>query len=187
VKVAIDYGLKIEMIQNDQPNFLFYSKDKLMNGAYLFKSFVDELFELKSQKVNGAKQILNTLWGGLTEKNHFNHTYDPNEKMNINDCNISRISYGNKLSIKCTYYDKPQFKTNWARIKPYILAYAREQMFYRFRSMESDIVYLHTDGFLMKDGHPEMFLSDKLGGLKYEGTSDVNIIGFNKKNKTPII
>ena len=71
VKVAIDYGLKIEMIQNDQPNFLFYSKDKLMNGAYLFKSFVDELFELKSQKVNGAKQILNTLWGGLTEKKSF--------------------------------------------------------------------------------------------------------------------
>ena len=181
IKVAIDYGLKIEMIQNGQPNFLYYSKDKLMNGAYLFKSFVDELFELKSQKVDGAKQILNTLWGGLTEKNHFDHTSDPNEEMNINDCNISKISYGNKLSIKCTYYDKPQFKTNWARIKPYILAYAREQMFYRFRSMESDIVYLHTDGFLMKDGHPEMFLSDKLGGLKYEGSFDVNIVGFNKK------
>jgi hypothetical protein len=181
VKVAVDYGLKIEMIQNGQPNFLYYSKDKLMNGAYLFKSFVDELFELKSQKVDGAKQILNTLWGGLTEKNYFDHTYDPNEEMHINDCNISKISYGNKLNIKCTYFNKPQFKTNWARIKPVILAYAREQMFYRFRSMESDIVYLHTDGFLMKDGHPEMFLSDKLGGLKYEGAFDVNIVGFNKK------
>ena len=33
VKVAIDYGLKIEMIQNNQPNFLYYSKDKIINGA----------------------------------------------------------------------------------------------------------------------------------------------------------
>ena len=60
-------------------------------------------------------------------------------------------------------------------------------MFYRFRSLESDIVYLHTDGFLMKYGHPEMFLSDTLGGLKYEGSFDVNIVGFNKKNKSKII
>jgi len=71
-------------------------------------------------------------------------------------------------------------------MKPFLLAYAREQMFYKFRKFESDIVYLHTDGFLLKDGTHEMFLSDKLGGLKYEGEYNVDIVGFNKKNKNKI-
>ena len=187
VKVAIDYGLKIELIQNGQPNFLYYSKDKLINGAYLFKSFVDELYELKCQKVVGAKQILNTLWGGLCETNHSNHNYDHNEEKHIDGSDITRINFGDRLQIRCSYFDKPQFKTNWARIKPMILSYARELLFYKFRKYEEDIVYIHTDGVLLKDGPHELFLSDKLGGLKHEGTFDVNIVGFNKKNKSKII
>ena len=186
IKVAIDYGLKIELIQDKQPNFLYYSKDKLMNGAYLFKDFVDELYDLKCQKVNGAKDILNTLWGGLCETDHVHKSYDCNVEKHFNKANITRINFGSRLNIRCTYYDKPQFKTNWARIKPFILAYAREQMFYKFRKFESDIVYLHTDGFLLKGESHDMFLSDKLGGLKHEGSFNVNIIGFNKKNKTSI-
>jgi len=186
IKVAIDYGFKIELIHDNQPNFLYYCQDKLMNGAYLFKDFVEELYELKNQKVNGAKDILNTLWGGLCETDHVHKSYDCNDEKHINSANITRINFGNRINIRCTYYDKPQFKTNWARMKPFLLAYAREQMFYKFRKFESDIVYLHTDGFLLKDGTHEMFLSDKLGGLKYEGEYNVDIVGFNKKNKSKI-
>ena len=57
--VAIQYGLKIEMILDGKPNALIYSKDKLMNGAYLFKTYIDELYELKQQKVKGSKDLLN--------------------------------------------------------------------------------------------------------------------------------
>ena len=187
VKVAIDYGLKIEMIQNNQPNFLHYSKDKIINGAYLFKSFVDELYELKLQKVKGAKQILNVLLGGLCETNHTNHNYDHNDEMHINGSEITNINFDGRMKIRCSYFDKPQFKTNWARIKPFVIAYGRELLYYKFRKYEDDIVYVHTDGILLKDGPHEIFLSDKLGGLKHEGTFDVNIVDFNKKNKTPII
>ena len=86
---------------NGQPNFLFYSKDKLMNGAYLFKNFVDELYELKQQKVNGAKDILNTLWGGLTETMHYNHSIETYKETHIDDANITRINCDDKINIRC--------------------------------------------------------------------------------------
>ena len=184
IKVAIKYGLKIEMIMNGQPNILFYSKDKLMNGAYLFKNFVDELYELKQQKVNGAKDILNTLWGALSETNHFNHSIETDVETHIDDANITRINCDDTIKIRCTYYNKKEFKTNWGRIKPFVLSYARCQMFWSFQQFEKYIVYMHTDGFLLKDGSHDLKLSDALGGLKLEGVFNVNIIGFNKKNKT---
>ena len=43
---------------------------------------------------------------------------------------------------------------------------------------------MHTDGMSFRDGSHDIKLSDALGGLKLEGVYDVNIIGFNKKNKT---
>ena len=43
--MAIDYGLSIELIQDNKPNFLHYSKDKLMNGAFLFTNYVEELYK----------------------------------------------------------------------------------------------------------------------------------------------
>ena len=107
--------------------------------------------------------------------------------MHINGSEITNINFDGRMKIKCSYFDKPQFKTNWARIKPFVIAYGRELLYYKFRKYEDDIVYVHTDGVLLKDGPHEIFLSDKLGGLKHEGTFDVNIVGFNKKNKTPII
>ena len=57
-------------------------------------------------------------------------------------------------------------------------------MFWSFQQFEKYIVYMHTDGMSFRDGSHDIKLSDALGGLKFEGVYDVNIIGFNKKNKT---
>ena len=39
-----------------------------MNGAFLFKNYVEELYKLKSES-KMAKLLLNILWGALCEKN----------------------------------------------------------------------------------------------------------------------
>ncbi len=66
VAVALSYGLKLDLL--DGVNFLYYPKEAMMAGSYLFKKYVDDLYDLKSQKVKGAKLLLNILWGALTEK-----------------------------------------------------------------------------------------------------------------------
>ena len=38
-----------------------------MDGAFLFNKYVDELYELKMKGIQGAKEILNILWGALCE------------------------------------------------------------------------------------------------------------------------
>ena len=122
--------------------------------------------------------------GALSETNHFNHAIETDVETHIDDAKITRINCDDKINIRCTYYNKKEFKTNWGRIKPFVLSYARCQMFWSFQQFEKYIVYMHTDGMSFRDGSHDIKLSDALGGLKFEGVYDVNIIGFNKKNKT---
>ena len=61
ILVARDYGFTIELIQDGQPNFLYYSKDCLISGSTLFKKYVETLYSLKQNKVKGAKLLLNIL------------------------------------------------------------------------------------------------------------------------------
>jgi hypothetical protein len=184
--VAIKYGLKIEMILDGKPNALIYSKDKLMNGAYLFKTYIDELYELKQQKVKGSKDLLNVLWGALTESTYYYHDVKQEEECKVDDARITRINVDSKIRIQCIYHKKKQFKTAWGRIKPFVLAYARSRMFFSFRKFEPLVIRMHTDSLVMKEKNDELKTGPELGNLKYEGMFQVDITGLNKTNKRKI-
>ena len=66
-------NLNIELIIDSKPNFLYYSPDKLIKFGEVFKPFVDIMFKLKEEKVPKAKEILNILWGGLSEVDKRKH------------------------------------------------------------------------------------------------------------------
>jgi len=91
-------------------NALIYTKDKLMNGAYLFKTYIDESYELKQQKVKGSKDLLNILWGALVESEYYNHFIEQEEKCKVDDARITRIIVDNKIRIKCIYRKKNNLK-----------------------------------------------------------------------------
>ena len=44
--------LKINLIVDNQPNFLHYSRDKLLTGTELFGQYINELFELKNRSID---------------------------------------------------------------------------------------------------------------------------------------
>jgi hypothetical protein len=83
--------------------------------------------------------------------------------------------------------NEQQFRTNYGRIKPFLLAFARNQFYFSFRKWEDLIVRMHTDSLYLTevptDMHPP---SDKLGCLKSEGKYKVEISGLNKVSKTKI-
>lgn len=183
IDAAQEAGFKISMIQDGKPNFLYYSKDKLMNGAFLFKRYVEEMYELKKQGVNGAKDLLNILWGALGETNHYKFNATSDKELEINDAEIKHINSDSQIRIKCIFYNAKHYKTNYARIKPFILAYGRKMLFFKYRKYESLVVRIHTDGFYLTEKPDDIALGDKLGELKYEGLKDVSIKSLNKIKK----
>ncbi len=180
VKHALEYGLTVELIQDDQPNFLYYSKDKIVNGAYMFKNYINELFDLKTKKIEGAKLLLNILWGALCQKNSYKHIKRCDEPFELNDCELVGLAYdGRNIITESIPYHEAYYETNYARIKPFIISYGRYYCYHKFRAIEDDIIRVHTDGVMTKKA-VEMEESDKLGGIKYEYYKQVEITGLNK-------
>ena len=135
---------------------------------------------MKKEGVVGAKDLLNILWGGLCESNFYKYNVEGDQEIHINDADIKHISSDSKVRIKCLYYDVKQYKTNYARIKPFILAYGRKQLMKGYIKYESRIIRIHTDGFYLAEQPDDISTGDKLGYLKYEGPKQVNITRLNK-------
>ncbi len=178
INQALDYGLSIELIQDGQPNFLYYSKDKLMNGAFLFKNYMDELYRLKP-KSKMAKSLLNYLWGALTQKNMVKFINNSVDELNLEDCEMAELNFtGYSFHINIVNYGDDYYKTNYARIKPFILSYGRNHCYKSFKEYEDEIIRVHTDGIYCKT-HKDIH-SENIGGVKVEKMTNVNITGLNK-------
>ena len=171
----------MELIQDGKPNFLYYSKDKLSNGAFLFKHYMGELYALKERKVKGSKDILTILWGALCEKRVKKRKASYDEEVHIDDAKMLSIyTTDTKLHFRFQSYEHGLYMTKFARIGPFVLAYGRDRLFHSFQKYEDDIVRIHTDGFYMTRQPEDIMTGTALGHLKYEGLKHVNIRGLNK-------
>ena len=177
IKQAKELNLKVELIEDEQPNFLYYSRDKLITGSEIFKQYVELLFELKNKGKKGikkSKQILNILWGSLCEGNTKTQYINNNDDKIINiDGNIKILKIkpfnDNETIIEYVNNDK-QFKSNYARMKPFILAKGRNALYNLIKNEINNIVWFHTDGFICRS-KLNINIGDGLGCLKYEGYS----------------
>ena len=163
-------NLKIELINDNEPNYLYYSPDKLISFEEVFKPYVMYLFNLKNQGANKAKDILNRLWGRLGEYDR-SKKYDEKE-ININeDEEITELRPCNKNEnvnlIKTNKINKP-YKTNYARLIPFLKAMDRKKMSEHMFEYRNNIHQILTDGFLC-DKLIHSKIDVKLGELKYEG------------------
>ena len=163
-------NLKMNLIIDDEPNFLYYSRDKLITFEEVFKPYVMYLFNLKDKGANLAKDILNRLWGKLGEYDR-TKKYDDKE-ININDDEeIIELRPCNKNEginlIKTNKINKP-YKTNYARLIPFLKSMDRKKMSEQMFDHRANIHQILTDGFL-SDKLIHTNTDVKLGELKYEG------------------
>ena len=82
---AKELNYKIDLIIDDKPNFLYYSRDKFLTGSEIFGEFIDILYPLKEKKISGAKRILNCLWGAISQKDKKKKTINNDDVYNIPD------------------------------------------------------------------------------------------------------
>jgi hypothetical protein len=168
-------GLEIILIIDEQPNFLFYSREKLVQMGDVFKDYVDLLYPLKESQnklvKKSCKFMLNCLWGALSEKSKIKY-YSEGEKLTIPDDEEILSMCPSKLNdkfpfIKTVKINHP-YKHKYARLKTFILSKARKFMCDLIYENRNDIVRCHTDGiYITKMLHNNKNVG--IGNLKYEG------------------
>lgn len=167
---AKELNLKIELIQDNKPNSLCYSRDKLITFNEVFKPFVDILYDLKNRGVEKSKDILNRLWGALCEVETVKYFCD--KEINISSdeeiYELRPYSLNEDIDIIETNKINKRYKTNYARLCPFLIAQGRKYIKDIMFEHKENIYLCHTDGFLInKKIHSNIDV--EIGELKYEG------------------
>jgi hypothetical protein len=173
---AKELELDIELIVDDQPNFLYYSRDKLLTGTEIFGEYVNLLFPLKQEKVHGSKDILNRLWGTLCQRNMKKQIHDHTSSFEIPDDvrPIFKPYNDDTTIIKYAKYEKQNIYT-WARIKPFLLAKGRSIISKIMEPYKNILIRCHTDGVYFSEEPKDIKYGSQLGELRYEGLHDILI------------
>jgi hypothetical protein len=174
IKRARELNLKMELIQDNQPNCLRYIRGRL-SGKKMFGQVVDYLYELKKNQTikSRIKSILNRLWGALCEREVITNKSKP-EGVYLEDVDIqTMVPFGD--GYLCEYIkNEKMFRTNYARVGCFITAGARSYISKLMQPIQDRIVRIHTDGFIT-NGQCDFELTDELGGIKNDKKGKCNI------------
>jgi len=179
-------GLKIKLILDDEPNFLYYSRDSCITSHELFGKFIDYTFPLKDAKYPRMKQIINTLWGALAEIR-----YDTAQIRNDDEIFVIEDIYelfelkpdihNEENTIYKTTNFHGLYKSNFARLAPFLISKGRSMISDIAFPYKEDIRWIHTDGLISSKEPVGIQTGNKLGSLVFEGfTPNCQIIHCNK-------
>ena len=174
LNVAKKYGLKMTLIVDGKANFLAYGKGCCETGTRIFKEFVTTLYDWRVKSGNkDFKTIIVLLWGSLSQKNLKSIQYDNNLEFDFNiDTDkfdiIDTINIRNDIW-RVDFVEKNKyFKYAWSRLKPFLLAYARQHVGRVMQPYLDQIVHINTDGFRTRS-QIDIELGTGLDQIKYEG------------------
>ena len=200
---ARKFNFEIKLIVDEYPNCYYY--ENLWNGKKVFEKYIQYFYDLKSKTKSQYckavyKKFISGLWGFLCEKNicckkivkkgeNFEKEYGED---NFNENDFYEVnSYDEHHDILyITNYTKP-YKTRLARIKPFLMSYARKKLgdtIYKLYENEDlggnidfnewladeklcSVYRVHTDGLIIEDKYDidELFkISDRIGDFKIE-------------------
>jgi hypothetical protein len=175
---AKELKLDIDLIEDGQSNFLYYSRDKLKTGGQLFKKFVDVVYPLRQNaKIKDtAKALLRSLWGALCQYNLIKKIFKYDGDESIADTRtVLKIEPIDDKKYRVEFYknDMP-YETNWARMKPFLLSKGRIKISKLIEPHAEHVKRCHTDSMMCAIKLPYQ-TSTKLGDLKYEGCANVEV------------
>ena len=187
---AIALGLSVQLIEDDKANFLYYARDKCLAGTELFSQYVDTLFKLKESKIKRAKSILNILWGALGEydkkKIHVGASGKGLSSHLKQDCKVIGIRpYNDNETIIETVNNNIQYKTGFARLKPFIIARGRANIAKIMLPYHRTVMRCHTDGFICSEKPIGIETGTALGELVDDGMK--TMIQINSCRKAIIL
>ena len=167
---AKKHGYQIDMINDGQPNFLYYSKECNAIASHLFRPFTTELYKLKTKKIMYAKRILNILWGALAQRKIKKDIIEPNTELIFeSDDNITSIQNCRTGNLRIESVSaNDSFMTHYARFAPFITSRGKQLITDIIATDKDNIVRCITDGIISKT-KLEHATGNVIGDLKYEG------------------
>ena len=173
---ALKLNMDMYIIEDDQANFLYYSRDKLLTGSEIFGEYIDYCFDLKEKKAPKSKSILNVLWGALSQKKIKKRINDNNDPIVISDTDILHgiKPFNDHKTIFEVSKMTSQYKSGWARIAPFLLAKGRVKISTLIEPYQEICIRCHTDSMNLMEQPPNIVLGDKIGDLVYEGVFNSN-------------
>ena len=186
MRQARHLSLKLIIIIDDgQANLLYYSSSKCVKAVNMFGDYINLLYPLKQQKVQGAKMLINLIWGALStklvKKKYFELSEDVIIPSNTNIQCIRILDDGKTYQIKTSDNDKV-FKYDYGRLAPFLVARGREKIVKMLEPNIENIKYCHTDGWLSSNSL-DVELGDGLGSLLFKGSNN-NAYIINANNRT---
>ena len=171
MKQAKHLRLKINIIEDEQANLLYYSSSKCIKAYDLFGEYINFLYPMKQRKVPLSKMLINLIWGVLStklkKKKYFQLCDDVIIPSNNNVESIRMLDDKKTYQIQTSDNDKI-FKFDFARLAPFLISCGRQKISHIIEPHIENIKHCHTDGFLSST-RLDVPTSDEIGGLKYCG------------------
>ena len=169
--IAKSEGLKITLLDLEV-NFYHYERKNCMTGKELFGEYANIMYGLKKMNIKTAKLFCSGLWGMLSEKDEIALTMKIDEDFEVREGKrIEAIRNTRNVNIfEVVLVDQTnEYKTDFARISPFILSKGRYEMYKIIKPIAKHVVRIHTDGFITDKKLKNINDQGQLGDLKYEG------------------
>ncbi len=188
VQTALDIGLDVTMVMDDEANVCFYRKRLLASEIFAqYTDFVrmieEKSLDQESYIRSAVKKMRNSLWGALMQKNNKTIAWSSAEAKSIDLENFSvdhvyPMQGENAVVVDYINYVK-RFQRNWARIGPFITARARRMMYQVLAPHAEHIHRIHTDGFV-SDCKLPLDIGSEVGQWKVEHEGECTIYHCNR-------
>jgi len=190
---AKELKFDITMIEDSEANALLYNKDDLICGNKIFSKYIKYFFEMKKNKLTPesgvSKLILNKLHGLLCERNLIFKTATKTDPVDASKIDIVKMKRSMNNNIEIKYNDEKLFKTNYARIGPFLNAFSRMRISRIGFDCIDNIRKLHTDGIYLdkemkivenNNRNNTVIINDDIGNFKYKNLGKCRIVHINK-------
>lgn len=168
------HNLVIKLVPDaDGHDSLVYDRTTRFRGAYMFGKYfeyLDRIADNCESKLPLLKLLRNCLWGALCEKSTRKIDMSvPDKCINLHEDRILGLCGHDPESntYEVQKISKP-FKTNFARIGPFVQAYGRYGMFDLLKDNYDSMLQIHTDGFILDCFMNQRLLTHGMGAFKKE-------------------
>lgn len=169
LRTAAELGLTLTMSEQSPNVLLFKHREK---GHNIFKQFVEYMVDINEKAgprlKPKAKKMLNSLWGALCETSTTKVDMNKESTLDLSGRDIVHIEpHRDSVLIKLQKTEN-KYKTNYARMLPFMTSYGRRVMFTALKGVEEHVYRIHTDGFVTDRPLESLPLSTKIGEWKIE-------------------
>lgn len=173
-----EFNIKIELVQNGEPNAYLYDRRYFVSGKNIFGNWFTKLFRLKKMfPKNGLiKHLGSSLSGELARRNKLKKTYDEIVKEgldvginNRHDYEIIDEKYYAGETVKAVLLNNKNPYNYNIRYQPFLMSFLRNKIARIAYQHLDDVVRVYADSIIFNKPHTfkefDLFPEDKSTGL----------------------